>query len=373
MRKRHLYITVTSVLLTVALLPSNMQAARTGINLPALPRGLTPVTDPLVLRIQKVLQKIRVYRGPLDGFIGPQTLKAVRAYQKIRGLKPNNRITNDLADQLETEDKVDALLNRLKDAKAESIEVARQALLTQKAAQGLVKGSKEPEVADPTRDVAPCFQSPTPSCLLAKAAEALRAIFKPELRGWALGELLVAQAKQGLADSGMHTVRRIADPLKRANLFGKSAVIQNCIGNKTDAKETLVRAEKLALGLDETKQRETALGYIATAWAEIGDVDRAFSVLEDMGQQNERTPALISAATAQAKAGNSHLALETAQEIDSLRYKSVVLAKIVATQGTLKKGDDALRILEQARNAATEIKKPFARDYAISRIAPDTI
>jgi hypothetical protein len=111
------------------------------------------------------------------------------------------------------------------------------------------------------------------------------------------------------------------------------------------------------------------LGYIATAWAEIGDVDRAFSVLEDMGQQNERTPALISAATAQAKAGNSHLALETAQEIDSLRYKSVVLAKIVATQGTLKKGDDALRILEQARNAATEIKKPFARDYAISRIA----
>jgi hypothetical protein len=48
--------------------------------------------------------------------------------------------------------------------------------------------------------------------LLAEAAEALRAIFKPELRGWALGELLVAQAKPGLADSGMHTVRWIADP-----------------------------------------------------------------------------------------------------------------------------------------------------------------
>ena len=208
MRKRHLYIIVTSVLLTVALLPSNMQAA----HLPALPRGLTPVTDSLVLRVQKVLQKIRVYRGPLDGFIGSQTLKAVRAYQKIRDLKSNNHITNDLADQLETEDKVDALLNRLKDAKAESIEVARQALLTQKANQGLVKGLKEPEVADPTRDVAPCFQSPTPSCLLAEAAEALRAIFKPELRGWALGELLVAQAKPGLAYSRMHTVRRIADP-----------------------------------------------------------------------------------------------------------------------------------------------------------------
>ena len=64
MRKRHLYIIVTSVLLTVALLPSNMQAARTGTNLPALPHGLTPATDPLVLRVQKVLQKIRVYRGP---------------------------------------------------------------------------------------------------------------------------------------------------------------------------------------------------------------------------------------------------------------------------------------------------------------------
>jgi hypothetical protein len=441
MRLRPLYIIATLALMTAALLPSNMQAARTGTNLPALPRDLTPITDPLVLRVQKVLQKIGLYRGPLDGLIGPQTLKAVRAYQKIRGLKPNNRITSDLAEQLETEDKVDALLNRLKNAKAESIEAARQALLTQKATQGLIKGVKEPEVADPTRDAAHCFLSPTPNCLLAEAAEASKAIFKPELRDWALGELLVAQAKLGLAGDAMHTVRRIADPrlimvalrniaqaqasegrneeaayaakiipnivrraeafaaisriqatrskgaatkniaklllltssiadpLKRANLYGKSAVIQNRIGNKIGAKETLILAEKLALGLTETKQRETALGYIATAWAEIGDVNRAFSVLDDMGQQNERTPALISAATAQAKAGDSHLALETAQEIDSLRYKSVVLAKIAATQGALEKSSDALEILEQARNAAIDIKKPFAKDYAVSRIA----
>ena len=58
MRLRPLYIIATLALMTAALLPSNMQAARTGTNLPALPRDLTPITDPLVLRVQKVLQKL---------------------------------------------------------------------------------------------------------------------------------------------------------------------------------------------------------------------------------------------------------------------------------------------------------------------------
>ena len=388
-----------------------------------------------------MLRKIGLYKGPLDGLVGPKTLKAVHAYQKIRGLKTTNRITQKLADQLETEDKVDALLNRLKDAKAKSIETARQALLDQKATRELLGEPGKTEIADPTRDKAACFKKPSPRCLLTEATESSKAIFKPEMRDWALGELLVAQARLGLAKEAMKTVRRIADPrlimvalrniaqaqasegrddeaaraakiipdlirraeafaaiskiqavrsndaavksiaellllidavpdpLKKAALFGKSAVVQSHTGDTSGARNTLARAETLANNLSDTQRRETALGYIATAWAEIGATDRALDVLKEMGRKNERTPVLVSAATAQAKAGDAFLALETAQGIDSLRYKSVVLARIAAAQEASKKGGDALKTLDQARTAAKEIKKPFARDYAISRVA----
>jgi hypothetical protein len=435
------YNAAAILLATIILAPEFSQAARTGTNLPAIAPDRTDIIDPLILRVQKVLRKIGLYKGPLDGLVGPKTLKAVHAYQKIRGIKSSNRITQQLADQLETEDKVDALLNRLKNAKATSIKVARQALLKQKATRELIGEAGETEVADPTRDKAACFKKPSPRCLLTEAMESSKAIFKPEMRDWALGELLVAQARLGLAKEAMSTVRRIADPrlimvalrniaqaqasegrddeaaraakiipdlirraeafaaiskiqavrsndaagksitellllidavpdpLKKAALFGKSAVIQSRTGDGPGARSTLARAEALANSLPDTQQRETALGYVATAWAEIGAADRALDVLKDMGRKNERTPVLVSTATAQAKAGDAFLALETAQEIDSLRYKSVVLARIAAAQEASKKFGDALKTLGLARDAANEIKKPFARDYAISRIA----
>jgi peptidoglycan hydrolase-like protein with peptidoglycan-binding domain len=435
------YCAAAIILAAALLVPGLTQAARTGTNLPAITPDRTDIIDPLILRVQKVLRKIGLYKGPLDGLVGPKTLKAVHAYQKIRGRKPSGRITQKLADQLETEDKVDALLNRLKKAKATSIDAALQALLNQDTTRELLGDTGKTEIADPTRDTATCFKTPSPSCLLTEATESSKAIFKPEMRDWALGELLVAQAKLGLAKEAMGTVQRIgdprlimvalrniaqaqasegrddeaaraakiipdlirraeafaaiskiqavrsndaavksitellllvdavSDPLKKAALFGKGAVIQNHTGNAPGARKTLARAEALANSLTDPHRRETALGYVATAWAEIGAADRALDVLKEMGRKNERTPVLVSTAIAQAKAGDAFLAIETAQEIDSLRYKSVVLARIAAAQEASKKGGDALETLDQARDAASEIKKPFARDYAISRIA----
>ncbi len=156
MRKYFPYGAVVVILISIVLSPQLTQAARTGTNLPTMAPDRTDIIDPLILRVQKVLRKIGLYKGPLDGLVGPKTLNAVHAYQKICGMKPSNRITQKIADQLETEDKVDALLNRLKEAKATSIAVARQALLKQDATRELW-GGRERQKLPTRRETRPLF------------------------------------------------------------------------------------------------------------------------------------------------------------------------------------------------------------------------
>lgn len=48
-----------------------------------------PLTALNVLRIQKRLKELSIYLGKLDGDEGPLTLKAIRGFQRINGLKPD--------------------------------------------------------------------------------------------------------------------------------------------------------------------------------------------------------------------------------------------------------------------------------------------
>ena len=49
-------------------------------------------------------------------------------------------------------------------------------------------------------------------CLLSEALESAKAIGKAELRDWALGEILIAEARAGLGERAMETTSRINDP-----------------------------------------------------------------------------------------------------------------------------------------------------------------
>ena len=396
--------------------------------------------DALVRRIQDALAKAGFYQGKIDGRMNSGTETAIRAYQKSKRMKRDGRVTEALAQSMETGSKVAVLLQRLERARKVNTDAAKKALLANPATRGLVTGGGD-EAADPTRDTTPCFRSPTARCLLKEASESAKAIFKVELRDWALGEILAAQAKAGLAPEAMKTVARIKDPrlimvalrdiaeaqaaagrdadslaavdiipdlIKRVEalaaiadiqarrgqadearktvgrliraleeidsaprkvaFLAKAAVILTRAGDDRAAAQNLDAAIRLARSLAPADDRGVALRHVATALAEMAKPAKALDLLDEVGEDSERTPVLISAANAHARAGDALEALATAEFIEAERYRAVVLSRIAQAQARAGDTRAARKSLGKAVAAAKGIKLPFARAFADSRI-----
>ncbi|MEX2449787.1 MAG: peptidoglycan-binding domain-containing protein, partial [Rhodospirillales bacterium] len=402
----------------------------------------SPATqNAIVFKIQQALRKTGLYKGPLDGKYGPATREAIRRYQKLHGLKIDGRISEKLADLLDTGSKVDSLLRRIDRTRNDSIRSAREALSSRPETQHLLK-RQETERADPLRDANGCFRKPAAACLLREAAESAKAIYKNEMRDWALGELLVAQTKAGLAEEAVTTTRRIQDPrlimvalkniaeaqavanrvddalitaetipdpLRKAEAYIAIARIQSKqeetghifatiarlhktletvddplkqlffltraaaalaeAGYRQKARTYLQEAETLFQEKLSGDSREVALRYIAIAFADIDQPQRALSMIKDIRDVSERTPVLVRMATAQARTGETTAAVSTAKDISTLRYRAVVLSQIAVDQAKRHDTTQAWRTIHMASDAAQDIKLPFARSFAYSNIS----
>ena len=415
--------------------------ARALLNEPAA-RTLDLMTpDPLVRRAQKALYDAGLYKGEINGIKDFITEDAVRAFQSQNGVKPDGSITSDLVGRIETASQVSALLGRLERVRRESSDAALKALLSRPETRDLV-GAPEREAADPTRDAGPCFRAPTVECLLGEAAESSKAIHSEDQRDWALGELLAAQAKAGLAAEARQTLRRLKDPrmvmtslrdiaeaqaaagrpdeamaaaeiipeslkkaeaytalveiaarrrhaddalataqaldrelenveapLRRIGLHARAAAALAKVGRHGEADAHLDKARRLATDGAPAEEQGVALRTIASALAEMGRPSDALALLERVTRDEDRMPVLVAAATAQAAAGDADEALVTAATIDEGRYRAVVLARVAVAQLRAGADDAARSSLALAQKNVAEIKFPFARDYALSRIA----
>jgi len=394
-----------------------------------------------VLEVQKALSEMGFYLGSIDGHLNPETRAAIRVYQQGAGLKVDGKVTRRLWNLLMNSAEVHNLLKRLERVRKSDRDKARQALLAHPATRDLIKDTSG-EKADPTRDATACFADPTVRCLLDAALENVKAVFKPELRDWALGEILVAQSRAGLNQAAMETAARMKDPrlimvalrdiaegqatsgnaagardaagiipdiTKRAEAFAAIAEIQTRrhdfddarlsidllsasldqlesepkrisletriavmlakAGDSAGAADRLAKAEVRARTRTTGEEKGIALRYVAAALAETEHPDQALNVLNDIEASSERTSVLISTATAQARAGDAAAALATADTIEAVRYRAVVLGKIALSQANTKNFSAADTTLETALAAVDKITLPYARSYAISRIA----
>ena len=396
---------------------------------------------PLVRRSQEALARIGLYQGPIDGLMGVETMAAVRRYQKINNMNVTGVISEELVIQLETASKVEGLLKRLDEVREERQTAAREALLSRPETRHLVTG-KSVEQADPTRDPAPCFRDPSPHCLLAEASESAKAIPKEEMRDWALGEILASQAKAGLTEDAMATVRRINDPrlimvalrdiaesLAKAGFFDEAlaaskiipdsmkmadalasiaeilaerdnaeqarrivtelvgllrtlddplrrialrtivAKILNRIGDSKAATEQIGFARQEAVSDIARNERGKALRHVAAALAEMGRPGDALTMMADVDKPQDRIPVLVAAATAQVDAGDSQLAIATAENIEVARYRAVVFGNIAIAEARAGNFTQARTTLDRARILSAEIELPYASSFAASRIA----
>ncbi len=399
-------------------------------------------TSPMVLRAQQALSKLGLYLGPENGILDKSTLAAIRIYQRSNGLDTTGRITLDLIGKLEYAVGVRKLMRQLEDARSASIKDARSKLLNHPATRDLMKAESIDETADPTRDPSACFDSPTTLCLLAEALESAKAIAKSELRDWALGEILIAEARAGLGEKAMKTAARINDPRlvmvalrdiaeaqaaagrpddamaaatiipdreKQADAFAAIADIQIRRGDTEIARKTLERmlsdlsgigdvlkqiafrtraavifnragardlaeteleiAENAARALPRDSSKSAGIRHVASALADMEETARALELLESVTIPSDRIPVLMSAAEAQARAGDAAAALATANGIENVRYRAVLLGRIALAQARAGRTEDADTTLELAFAAIEHIDRSYARSFAISRIA----
>lgn len=73
------------------------------------PEARRPLADPAVERVQSLLRERNLYAGAVDGLKGPETEKAVRAYQEKMGLEATGQIDQPLLDRLGADETTGAI------------------------------------------------------------------------------------------------------------------------------------------------------------------------------------------------------------------------------------------------------------------------
>lgn len=395
----------------------------------------------LVLRAQQALSRLGLYIGPEDGRLNAETRAAIKIYQRTNGLEEDGQATLNTVGKLEYAVGVRKLMRQLEQARAASIDDARSKLLSHPATRDLIRNDED-QVADPTRDTAPCFEKPTALCLLNEALESAKAIPRAELRDWAYGEILIAEARAGLGNRAMETAGRIKDPrlvmvalrdiaeaqsaaghpddalaaasiipdptkksaalaaiaeiqvrrgdildarqtanklldslsdieepLKQITFRTRAAVIFAQAGAREMAEQELKIAENSARALPRSSSRSAGMRHVASALADMEEISRALDMLSSVSSPSDKTPVLMTASEAQARAGDAAAALATASSIESVRYRAVALGRIALAQAEAGRPDDADTTLKTALAAVDRIDRPYAQSFAISKIA----
>lgn len=361
----------------------------------------------LILRIQRLLSAQGHYHGGADGRISEDLRSAIRRYQRLTGRDVDGKVSEPLAQHLATQNRVGDMLNRLEKTRSETKEAARRALLRGERTRALIDRAREDEVADPTRDASSCFEDPTEFCLLEEAVESAKAVGKAELRDWAFGEILVAQAKAGLIDEAISTVRRIGDarliivalrdiaraqvrsgrvdgaqqaaaiipdPFKRLEALAAVADLQVRRKDSEGAAKTAAAIVEEARTLKTSLQRVTLLAQMAIVLSKMGDENGASLLIQeaqriaqssDMGaaaRRTEKAAALRHVAAAYSEMGQVSRALSVINSMRGDYDKTAVLMDVAAAQSSAGELDAAIK-------TANQIGSPRYRAVALGRIA----
>ena len=358
-------------------LPSNNAAGEKQIDDDSSPFSRWRTAESIE-KVQRALADMGLYLGPIDGHLNEETRAAIRIYQQGAGMRVDGKVTRELWDLLNNAQRVRALLLRLEKARKSSRDAARKALLAHPATRDLVDQPNN-ERADPTRSADACFNTPTVRCLLAEASESVKAVFRPELRDWALGEILVAEARVGLTEGAMQTVRRIRDPRlimvalrdiaeakaasgrpaealaaadiipdhdKQADAFAAIASIQVQRKETLNARATIKRLLAIIEGLEPTLRRVQLLSRAAVVIAESGDaawaskqVSTATAEARSKLAGLDQSAALHHVASALADMARPEEAIALLPEITTASERTSVL--VTAAEAQMRSGDAA--------------------------------
>ena len=328
-------------------------AAREAPDIPALGDDRGSPAAEVVRKVQSALASLGLYSGFVDGKLNNNLSAAIRQYQQQAGLKVTGRISDPLVAHLERSLRVSRLLQDLDDTRQKAMDEARRALLAHPATRDLIDDTNDAP-ANATRDSKPCFEKPTVRCLLAEAFESAKSVAKRDLRDWAMGEILAAQARAGLMKRAMETTRRIQDPRLIMVALRDIAQAQARAGREEEA---LAAAEIIP----ESRTQIEALAIIADTQARHGYTQAAqdtasllYSMARHLKTPSEQVTYATRAAITLYRTGDPdgaddalHLARLTADKIGTTPARGAAWRQVAGAMADLDRLDDALDLARQ--------------------------
>lgn len=148
----------------------------------------------------------------------------------------------------------------------------------------------------------------------------------------------------------------------------KIATILNDANRATSAEVWLTRLTLSVRAMPPGAARDSGYKATANGYLAIGSADVALDLLERIESKGERNAVLIVAVHRLAELGRLDEAVTLANSIAGDRYKALGFADIANVLADTNPAG-ALEMLKRARETADEIRLPFARDFALSRIA----
>ena len=262
--------TISLIAIFITALPTDTMAKRVEEKLPI---GSFKTLDlstfnATVEKVQSALKDAGFYNGSVDGRFNQDTEKAILEYQNREGLPLNPIATKELIKHIQSRKKVRSLLKQLETQRLNTMEEAREALLTHPKTRDLVFGSVSKDSQGTQENSTSCFLSPTTKCLLDSAFASASVVFKDELRDWVLSEILVVQANAGLSTDASKTIRRIVDPRLILVALRDLAKAKASSGRSSEA----LNAASI---IPDKQKRLEAMAAIASIQAERGDLDGA--------------------------------------------------------------------------------------------------
>ena len=405
------------------------------------PSKTPPTLSQDILSVQEALSKLGLYVGPENGRLTGETIAAIKFYQRSKLMEADGQVTKALIEKLNYTLNIRKLMKRLDRARKRSISTARSKLLSHPATRNLILSGEKIEIANPLRDATSCFKAPTAFCLLAEARESAKAVGRNELRDWALGEILIAQARAGLGEAAFETTSRIRDPRliivalgdiadaraaagdadaaisaaklipdneKRAKVMISISEIQEKRGDEGDAKKTLQMLlrelakmyplvsrinflartaivfhrtgennkstqilHEIGLLIPKLKKKEyidSSRRFFASALVQTGDEAGAIQMLEKIEKESDRIPVFLALLDSYAEKRDWQATIKFANNVKKPRFHAIALGRIAAEQITVSDFAGAASTLKKAIKAIENIKRPYAKSYAISQL-----
>lgn len=212
------------------------------------------------------------------------------------------------------------------------------------------------------------------------ALETAATIVDERMKAQALKGIATARAEAGDREGALQTAAGIRDPYLMAGALRKIAVAPPILKDRTAALDLLGQALNSARTIQDENEKVDAVGAIALAYAEAGDVPGAVKTVSTIegifaGKPfpdtavTTKAEALRGIAIAQAKAGDIRGALQTARSIMNPYMQVSALAEIAGAQAERGDRNAAVGTVRKAAQSASLVQEIYVKGPALLAVA----